>query len=172
MLMPSSIRNLLHLPSRIALLLGLSALSVAGAKADPGGNPQPDRTRVPQQSAKPLADIAIWMENGRIYLSEAGRPAEELRLGNTVEARALRELLEKEGAPATNPHALRDRIILVGGGGAGLHMEAAPPSASADGKQTPPADVSAADQSTSRTTAPRERPNSVQSSTDAALDRH
>jgi len=124
MLMPSSIRNLLHLPSRIALLLGLSALSVAGAKADTGGEPHPDRTRVPQQSARPLADIAIWVENGRIYLSEAGKPAEELRLGDTAEAELLAQMLNDRGATAVTPHVLRDRIILVGGGGDGFHWTA------------------------------------------------
>jgi hypothetical protein len=124
MLMPSSIRNLLHLPSRIALLLGLSALSVAGAKADTGGDTQPDRARVPQQSAKPLADIAIWVENGSIYLSEAGKPAEELRLGNTAEAELLAQMLNERGATAVTPHVLRDRIILVGGGGDGFHWTA------------------------------------------------
>jgi hypothetical protein len=124
MLMPSSIRNLLHLPSRIALLLGLGALSIAGAKADTSGDTQPDRARVPQQSAKPLADIAIWVENGNIYLSEAGKPAEELRLGNTTEAELLAQMLNERGATAVTPHVLRDRIILVGGGGDGFHWTA------------------------------------------------
>jgi hypothetical protein len=124
MLMQSYIRNLLHLPSRIALLLGLSALSVAGAKADNGGDPHPDRTRVPQQSARPLADIAIWVENGRIYLSEAGKPVEELRLGNAAEAGLLAQMLNEKGATAVTPHVLHDRIILVGGGGDGFHWTA------------------------------------------------
>jgi hypothetical protein len=134
MLMTSYMRNLLHLPSRIALLLGLSALSVAGAKADNGGDPQLDRTRVPQQSAKPLADIAIWVENGRIYLSEAGKPVEELCLGNTAEAELLAQMLKEKGATAVTPHVLRDRIILVGGGGDGFHWTA---TRTEDSNQTP-----------------------------------
>ena len=124
--MPSSIRNLLNLPSRVALLLGVSALSVAGAKADTGGDLGPDRdgTRVPQQSAKPLADISIWVENGRIYFSEAGKPTEALNLGNTAEAELLAQMLNEKGATAITPHVLRDRIILVGGGGDGFHWTA------------------------------------------------
>lgn len=135
--MPSSIRNLLNLPSRIALLLGLGALSVAGAKADTGGvlNPDRDSAHVPQQSAKPLADLVIWKENGRIYVSEGGKPAEELHLGNTAEAEQLMQLLVREGATAAAPHVLRDRVILVGGGGQGFNLDVPRPG---DPSQTRP----------------------------------
>jgi hypothetical protein len=138
MLMPSSIRNLFHLPSRIALLLGLGALSITGAKADTGGELRPDRdgARMPQQSARPLADLTIWQENGRIYVSEAGKPAEELRLGSTAEAESLMQLLGQKGATATAPHVLRDRVILVGGGGQGFNLESQRPDGS---NQTRPA---------------------------------
>jgi hypothetical protein len=143
--MPSSIRNLLHRPSRFALLFGLGALSVAGAKADTGGEIHPDRdgARVPQQSVKSLADLKIWKENGRIYISEAGKPAEELRLGNTAEAELLGRLLE--GSTVATPRVLRDRIILVGGGGDGFHLESAhqPGKTSASGI---PANVKASQQ--------------------------
>jgi hypothetical protein len=129
--MPSSIRDWLRLPSRVALLLGLGAFSVAGAKADTGTgiNPGRDDARVPQHSAKPFGDLLIWQEEGRIYVSEAGKPAEELRLGDTAEAAALKELLGQKGATAATPHALRDRIILVGAGGSGLHWDAQKPDA-------------------------------------------
>ena len=120
MLMPSSMRHWLRLPSRIALLLGLGALSVSGARAEAAGEARPDGdgARLPQQSVKPLADLLIWREDGRIYVSEAGKPAEELHLGNTAEAKLLEQLLE--GTTAATPRALNDRIILVGGGGAGF----------------------------------------------------
>jgi hypothetical protein len=133
--MPSPLRKLLHLPSRVALLLGLSALSVASAEADTGASLRPDRdgTRIPQQSARPLADIAIWADSGRIFVSEAGRPAEELHLGNTAEAELLERMLNEQGATASAPRTLRDRIILVGGGGDGFHWA---PKRSEDPNQT------------------------------------
>lgn len=137
--MPSSMREWLRLPSRIALLLGLGALSVAGAKADPTA--EADRgnaaSRVPQQSAKTFGELLIWSENGRIYTSEAGRAAEELHLAQSAEVDALHQLLRQAGATATTPHALRDGVILVGAGGAGLHWEATPAD-QASKPQTPP----------------------------------
>jgi hypothetical protein len=125
MLMPSSMHDWLRLPSRIALLLGLGALSIAGAKAGTGGESDPGRdgARVPQHSAKAFGDLMIWSEGGRIYTSEAGKPAEELHLGDTAEADILRQLLGREAATAATPRVLRDRVILVGDGGAGLHWE-------------------------------------------------
>ena len=122
--MPSSMRRWLRLPSRIALLFGVGALSVAGAKAAaPGDLHRAGGKVVPQQSAKQLGDLRIWEDDGRIFVSEAGRPAEELRLGASPEADLLRERLRLAGATPDAPHALRDRIILVGSGGAGLHWE-------------------------------------------------
>jgi hypothetical protein len=113
------------LPGRIALLLGVGALSVAGAKADTAGEASAgdNAARVPQQSAKTFGDLLIWSEADRIYASEAGQPAEELRFGDSTEAIALRQLLERSGATAARPHVLRDRIILVGGGGAGFSWQ-------------------------------------------------
>jgi hypothetical protein len=110
----------LRLPSRVALLLGLGALSAAGAKADtPDLGKEP--MRVPQHSAKTFGELRIWNDDGRIFVSEAGREAQELRLGDTAEARHLRQLLARDGAAAESPHILQDRIILVGGGGDGFH---------------------------------------------------
>jgi hypothetical protein len=109
-------------PSRIALLLGVGAISAAGANADTasigqGGHP----ARIPQQSAKTFGELRVWSDNGRIYMSESGGRASELRLGDTAEARQLRELLERAKATADAPHTIQHRIILVGGGGEGFH---------------------------------------------------
>jgi hypothetical protein len=124
MLMPSSMRDWLRLPSRIAMLLGLGALSVTGAKAGTiDAHPGRNAARIPQQSAKAFGELSIWQENGRIYVSEARKPAEELHLSGSAEAATLRQLLEKQGATAVAPHVQRDRVILVGAGGAGLHWE-------------------------------------------------
>jgi hypothetical protein len=130
MLIPSSMRNWLRLPSRIALLLGLGALSAAGARADTGAGHGP--ARVPQQSVKTFGDLLIWSEGERIYVAEAGKEAQELALGDNPETDRLRQLLERDGATAESPRALRDRIILVGGGGDGFHWGPVPQSDSRD----------------------------------------
>ena len=127
MLNPFSMRNRLRLPSRIALLLGLSALSAAGAKADTAeAQAGHEPARVPQQSVRTFGDLLIWSEAGRIYVAESGKEARELPLGDTPESRRLHLLLERQGATAQTPRAVLDRIILVGGGGEGFHWGPAP----------------------------------------------
>jgi hypothetical protein len=125
--MASTIRGLRGLPSRIALLLGLGAISIASGETAGAGEVHPghDGIRVPQHSVKTFGDLLIWSDAGQIYVAEAGRPAEELRLGNTAEADLLRQLLEREGATAATPRALRDSVILVGTGGDGFHFNSA-----------------------------------------------
>ena len=124
--MSRSLRGLLRLPSRVALLLGFGALSVSGAQANVAESDLANNvTRVPQQSAKSFGQLAIWSDGGRIYVSEAGGPPQELRLGDTAEARQLRSMLERDGGTAGLPQILLNRIILVGGGGDGFHW--APP---------------------------------------------
>ena len=94
----------LRLPSRIALLLGMGALSAAAAKADAsemGSGP----ARVPQQSAKSFGELRVWSDDGRIFVSEAGRAAEELRLGDTAEARRLKRRIEAATARKAQPGA-------------------------------------------------------------------
>lgn len=130
----------LRLPSRIALLLGFGALSAAGAQAhsteaDLGNKSE----RVPQQSGTAFGELAVWTEAGRVYVSESGKPAQELSLGNTAEAAYLREILERNGANATSPRLVPDRIILVGGGGAGIGW------VPADKNQTPAGPAAPAD---------------------------
>lgn len=124
--MPTSMRNRLRLPGRMALLFGLGALSVAGAKANTPGAVQSgnDGAVAPQQSAKAVAELSIWRDDGRVYVSESGKPAEELPLGDTAEAALLGQLLDSQNATAANPYRMRDRIILVGGGGCGFAWDA------------------------------------------------
>lgn len=121
--LPSSARKWFGLPSRIALLLGIGAISAAASgQADAAPVDQGrDLTRVPQQSVKTFGELRVWSDGGRIYLSESGGEARELPLGDTAEARHLRQLLERDGAVAGAPFVLQHRIILVGGGGEGFH---------------------------------------------------
>jgi hypothetical protein len=130
----------LRLPSRIAVLLGMGALSATGAQpamAEPelGNGP----VRVPQQSAKSFGEVLIWSEDGRIYFSESGNKAQELRFGDTPQARRLRELLDREGAVAERPRVLQHRLILVGGGGAAIHWGGAQSSSTPDSASRAPA---------------------------------
>jgi hypothetical protein len=130
----------LRLPSRIAVLLGMGALSATGAQpamAEPelGKGPM----RVPQRSAKSFGEVLIWSEDGRIYFSESGNKAQELRLGDTPQARHLRELLVREGAVAESPRVLQHRLILVGGGGSAIHWGGAQPSDTPDIASNEPA---------------------------------
>jgi len=119
---PSFARKWYGFPSRIALLLGVGAISAAGANADTASIGQDEHpARIPQQSAKTFGELRVWSDNGRIYMSESGGGASELRLGDTAEARRLAELLEGAKATADAPHTVQHRIILVGGGGDGFH---------------------------------------------------
>jgi hypothetical protein len=111
MIIPRSVRRWLHLPGRVALILGLGALSTAGARADaPEGHGRAG-----------VGDVLVRSEGGKIYLSQGGEQFQELRLGDTVEARHLRQLLEQNGA-AASPAGLRlNPTILAGGGGSGFY---------------------------------------------------
>jgi hypothetical protein len=134
----SSISGWFRSPSRVALLLGLSTLFVAGAKADTSATVHTgsDDALAPQQSSKGFGDLLIWKDDTRIYFSESGKPAEELHLKDTAEADFLRQLLEQEGATATMPRLLSTRAILAGAGGSGLHWDSQRPDSA---KPAPPA---------------------------------
>jgi hypothetical protein len=119
--MPRTFPNWLRLPSRIALLIGVGALSAAGARADTnqplsrsGTEPLSTKERAPTQ-------LRIWSDGERLYISEDGDRGQELRLGDTVEARHLRGLLDQYRAAATAEGMRFDRMILAGGGGDGFH---------------------------------------------------
>jgi hypothetical protein len=115
-------REWLGAPSRIAMLLGAGALSIAVTRADTASQASTGDTdsRMPQQSSKSFADLVVWQESGRVFIAEDGKPAEEVQLANTAEAELLCQLLEQQGATADKPHTIGDRIILVGGGGCGF----------------------------------------------------
>jgi len=107
---PRSLRRWLRLPGRVALILGLGALSTAGARAD---------TPETHQRASP-GDVLVRCEGGKIYLSEGGRET-ELRLGATPERDRLLRLLEEHG-----PDGIKldpdPRLIMSGGGGTGFSL--------------------------------------------------
>ena len=106
---PRSLRRWLRLPGRVALVLGLGALSTAGARAD-----APDQA---QRTA--FGDILIRSEGGKIYLTEGGQEA-ELRLTATPQRDHLLRLLEERGP--TGVKLDRDPcLIMSSGGGSGFY---------------------------------------------------
>lgn len=107
---PRSLRRWLHLPSRVALILGLGALSTAGAQAD-----APD-----QSSLGSFGDISIRSEGGKIYFSEGGQET-ELELGAAPRRDNLLRLLEAHG-PAGVKLDSDPRMIMSGGGGTGFSL--------------------------------------------------
>jgi hypothetical protein len=107
MAMWRSLHRWLRLPSRIALILGLGALSTTGAPAEAQAN----------QTA--FDDARIRSDGGRIYLSEGGRET-ELRLSATPQRDRLLRLLEEHGPVGVKLD--RDpRLIMSSGGGAGFY---------------------------------------------------
>jgi hypothetical protein len=108
MVIPRSVRRWLRLPSRIALILGLGALSTAGAPADAQAN-----------QAAP-GDALIRSDGGKIYLTERGREI-ELQLGATPQRDRLLRLLEAHG-PAGVKLESDPRLIMSGGGGSGFSL--------------------------------------------------
>src|SRR3954449_8093559 len=112
-------RKWLRLPGRVGLLLGLGALSVTGARAD---------TTAPLPTADPPASggLSIRSEGGRIYLSENGRDFQEIRLGDTQEARHLAQLLAGREAGSETAGINLPPIILAGAGGAGFDWTSPP----------------------------------------------
>jgi hypothetical protein len=117
--MPAPFLKWFRLPSRIALLLGLGALSAAAARADAGHEMQGGGAEPVAQNLRATAgELLIWSEGERLYVSEDGSRAEELRLGDTAEARHLRQLLQQHGGQSSGVRL--DRTLLAGGGGKGI----------------------------------------------------
>jgi len=118
--MPTKIGERLRLPSRAALLLGLSALSTTGVQAD---TRQPASASGPESlSQERLASdqLRLWSDGERLYVSERGA-TEVFDLGDSAEARHLHRLLQEQGTAMASDGMRFDRIILAGGGGDGFH---------------------------------------------------
>jgi hypothetical protein len=99
-------------PSRVALLLGLGALSVPEAPADVRETSRDD--------AASLGGAVIRSDGGRIYLFENGRET-ELPLSATPEREHLLRLLDEHG-PAGIRLDPDPRLIMSGGGGTGFSL--------------------------------------------------
>jgi hypothetical protein len=105
MALPHSLKRWLRLPSRVALILGMGALSTTGARAD-----------APEQgNLTSFDDLLVRSEAGKIYLSESGRET-ELRLSATPQRDYLLRLLEGHGPVSVklNPGP---RLLMSSGGG-------------------------------------------------------
>jgi hypothetical protein len=100
----------LRLPSRVALILGLGALSSAGVRAD----------TLDQSNRTASGDVLVRSEGGKIFLTERGRET-ELRLGATAQRNLLLRLLEEHG-PAGVKLDGDPRLLLAGGAGAGFSL--------------------------------------------------
>ena len=107
-----------HLPGRIGLLLGLGALSIAGARAD--------TAPMPTSHSPDLGGLSIRSEGGRIYVSENGGDFQEIRLGDTREAHRLAELLARRDTGADRAAIALHPLILAGSGGDGFHWTSPP----------------------------------------------
>jgi hypothetical protein len=110
----------LRMPSRIALLLGLGALSAAVARADTvQGQLGAGTAPLAEGPQARLGEALIRTEGGRIYLSEGGGEFHELPLADTTHARMLKQLLESNGADAAGVRLTP--MLLAGDGGEGFH---------------------------------------------------
>lgn len=159
---PRNMRKWFSLPSRVALMLGLGALSAAGAKSDAATLDQANPARIPQTSVKNFGELQVWSDGGRIFLSEAGAAPRELTLGDTADAARLRQLLERDGATAASPQVLQHRLILVGGGGDGFHW-------SQSDRQTTSQPAGGSDASGASTTSPADKAGSSGNSSATGL---
>lgn len=100
-----SLRRWLRLPSRLALILGMGALSTAGARAD-----APDRANQPA-----VGDLQIRSAGGKIYFSEGGQKFQKLQLSATPQRDHLLRLLEGHGPVGIKLD--RDPYLLMSSGG-------------------------------------------------------
>ena len=105
---PPCLSRWFRLPGRLALILGLGALSTAGAQ---GATAEGD-------GRAGAGGGLIRSEDGKIYLSEGGRET-ELQFTATPERDHLLRLLEEHG-PAGVKLDADPRLIMSGGGGAGF----------------------------------------------------
>ncbi len=108
-----------QLPALSALLLGVGAFS-GDASADRSQirppEAAPDRS---ERSASNSSEVAIRLEGDNVYMSQDGGAFEELRLGDTPEARHLRKLLRDAGADGRSLSIPVGAMIVASGGGSG-----------------------------------------------------
>jgi hypothetical protein len=98
----------LRLPGRVALILGLGALSTATAQADK------------QSGRSAFGDASVRSDGGKIYLTEGGRET-ELSLGATPQRDRLLRLLKEHGQAGIKIDP-DPRLIMSGGGGTGFSL--------------------------------------------------
>ena len=150
MAISGSAGNWLRLPSRVALLLGLGALSAAGARTDLAAAAQHP------EAAAGIGDIVVRTDGERVYLSEGGNDFRELALDATARAQLLRQL-STSGHGATG---IRLRpTIYAGSGGSGFHWD--PVGGGTSGEGLGPAGGSAAKAPSGRKTKPADRPGAA-----------
>jgi hypothetical protein len=106
-----------RLPAWGALLLGLGTL-IGDARADrpelrPSGTPAEPSSR----SASRAGEVAIRIDDEKIYISQDGNTFEELHLGDTPEAAHLKKLLRDEGADGGSVSIPVGSMIVASGGG-------------------------------------------------------
>jgi len=108
--MPRSLRRWSRLPGRVALILGMGALTTTSVRAD-----------LPEQNElTPSSGALIRSEDGKIYLSENGRET-ELELHATPQRDHLLRLLEQHGTAGIRLDP-DPRLIMSGGGGSGFSL--------------------------------------------------
>jgi hypothetical protein len=112
----------MRLPSRVALLLGLGALSAAGARAELSeAAPNPDTAPGSPGDRVDFGGLLIRSEAGRVFFSEGGGAFQEIEIGDTAQARRLRQLLEGHGVAAGSAGFELAPMFLAGSGGQGFH---------------------------------------------------
>jgi hypothetical protein len=133
--MATKIGERLRLPSRVALLLGLSALSTTGVQAD---TRQPSSGGPEALSQERLApdQLRLWSDGKRLYVSEGGA-TEIIDLRDSPEARHLHHLLQEQATTRASDGMHFDRMILAGGGGDGFHWAPAAKTKAGDNSATP-----------------------------------
>lgn len=116
------------LPSRLALLMGFGALSAASAEVSATGaavDTMPDRashgaaTQLGGTAAQ--GGLVVRIRNGTVEIAESGGRFREMRLGDTVEARRLKQLLEDDPAARSETGLRLGPTIFAGSGGESFH---------------------------------------------------
>ena len=113
----ASLKNVwLRMPAWGALMLGFGVLIGGNARADHPKPPEltPDLSG---QSPSRSDEVALRLDDEKIYVSQRGGAFEELRLGDTPEAAHLRNLLRDAGGIGKSVSVPTGSMIVAGGGG-------------------------------------------------------